>query len=125
MAKWSEVITLISITAPDVETDDHGFYLPSIEARREVYANKKSVGYSEFYKAAQAGMSAEAKITIRTSEYGGESYVEHGGKRYKVLRTYETANGEFTELTLTDLPERDEPPEPPEPDAPEGGEKDG
>jgi hypothetical protein len=108
MAKWSDLIALIAVTAPTDETDTDGFYLPSAETRREVFANRQSVGYSEFYKAAQAGYSAELKIIVRTEEYNGESYAEHEGKRYKILRTYETKNGEFTELTLTDLTERDE-----------------
>jgi hypothetical protein len=122
MAKWSDIITLVHVAAPAEETDGQGFYLPQTEERREVFSNKKSVGYSEFYKSAQAGYAAELKFTVRTDAYNDESYVESEGKRYKVLRTYETANGEFTELTLTDLSERDKEPEP---DAPEGGEEDG
>lgn len=123
VAKWSDIITLIAVAAPEPEeTDDQGFYLPPTETRREVFANKRSVGYSEFYKSAQTGTVAELKFTVRTDEYGAEGFVEHQGKRYKVLRTYETANGEFTELTLTDLSERDEPATP-EPE--EGGVDDG
>jgi hypothetical protein len=107
MANRSDVITLIA--ASEQETDDQGFYLPPSETRREIFANRKSVGYSEFYKSAQAGQTAEIKFTVRTDEYSAEGFAEHKGKRYKILRTYETANGEFTELTLTDLSERDAP----------------
>jgi hypothetical protein len=73
----------------------------------------KSVGSAEFYESAQAGMKAELKFVVRTADYRGEEIVEHGGKRYGVLRTYETASdgrrargsvsGEFTELTVSDL----------------------
>jgi len=121
MAKWSDILTLISVAAPEEETDDHGFFLPGAETSRDVFANRASVGYSEFYKSQQAGVTALLKMTVRSDEYNGESYAETGGKRYKVLRTYETKSGEFTELTLTDLPERGAPGE----SAGEGGDADG
>ena len=41
-------------------------------------------------------------------EYSGETIAEYpvsSGKRYRVLRTYMHGNGEFTELTLVNLPE--------------------
>jgi SPP1 family predicted phage head-tail adaptor len=109
MAKWSDRATLIAVETPQEEqTDNEGFYLPPMETRREVFCNRQSVGYSEFYKSAQEGTKAELKITVRTDEYNAQGSVEYAGKRYKVMRTYVTKNGEFTELTLTDLPERGE-----------------
>jgi hypothetical protein len=111
MAKWSDILTLITETAPTDETDDYGFYEDASETTREVFANKKSVGYSEFYKSAQAGYATELKFDVHSQDYNGETLVEHGGKRYKVLRTYESKNGEFVELTLTDLSERETPEE--------------
>lgn len=106
MAKWSDILTLITITAPTEETDEQGFYAEPTETAREVFANKKSVGYSEFYKSASAGYAAELKFDLHTADYCGEKLVEYGGKRHKVLRTYESKNGDFVELTLTDLSER-------------------
>ena len=106
MAKWSDVITLIAVTPPPEDTDNQGFYLPPTETRREVFASRRSVGVSEFYKAAQTGRVAEIKFTVRTDEYSAEDFIEYEGRRYKVLRTYETANGEFIELTPTDISER-------------------
>lgn len=114
MAKWSDILTLISLVPPAEETNENGFNNPPTEAKRDVFANKKSVGYSEFYKSAQAGYSTELKFDIYTHEYGGETLVEHSGARYKVLRTYGSKSGEFLELTLTDLSERAHPPEAPE-----------
>ena len=41
-------------------------------------------------------------------EYEEQQIVEYpvsSGKRYRVLRTYTHGNGEFTELTLVNLPE--------------------
>jgi hypothetical protein len=73
------------------------------ETKTTVFGDVKSVGYSEFWKAANAGYQAELKADVHTEEYEGQSMVEINGKRYKVLRTYMSKNGEITELTLTDL----------------------
>lgn len=124
MAKWSDILTLITVTASAEETNENGFNAEPTEESREVFANKKSVGYSEFYKSAQAGYTTELKFDVYSHEYAGQTLVEYGGKRYKVLRTYDSKSGEFTELTLTDLSERVEKSE--DPDAqPEGGGADG
>lgn len=61
-------------------------------------------GYSEFYKAAQAGFQVELKVDVYTEEYEGQQAAELDGKRYRVLKTYVNKSGEITELTLSDLP---------------------
>lgn len=115
MAKWSDVITLIKPVPPTEATNENGFDLPSQdEQSRSIFCNKKSVGYSEFYKSQQAGYKAELKVDVYLLDYKdfyppdylGERLVEFEGLRYKVLRTYESSNGEFIELTLSDLSER-------------------
>jgi len=106
--RWCDEITLITTIPPTEATNENGFSNPETETRKTVFANKKSVGYSEFYKAQQAGFTAELKFDVFTEEYEGQTMAEYGGKRYKILRTYvdpKTA-GEITELTLSDLTER-------------------
>ena len=106
--RWSEQITLIALSDNTPRTDENGFPLPHAEEKTTIFADKKSVGYSEFYKAAQAGYSAELKFDVHSFEYTGQQTVEYpagSGKRYRVLRTYLRGNGEFTELTLVNLPE--------------------
>lgn len=130
MAKWSDMLTLLAVDAPADQTNENGFNAEPTEQRRDVFANKKSVGYSEFYKSAQAGYTAELKFDVHTGDYHGEGLAEYGGKRYKILRTYETKNGEFTELTLSDLSERatadaGASEDPAAGDDPEGGGEDG
>ena len=86
--RWCEQITLIALADPSPRTNEHGF--------------------SEFYKAQQAGYTTELKFDVYSFEYAGQQIVEYpvsSGKRYRVLRTYTPPNGEFTELTLVDLPE--------------------
>ena len=128
--RWGDQITLIAVTPPtDDSTNKHGFPVSDPETATTVFADKKSVGYSEFYKASQAGYTAEIKFDVRSFEYSGERIVEYpigSGTRYRVLRTYVHGNGVFTELTLVDFPEAQEAPEPlEEPEEEEGGEEDG
>lgn len=108
---WSDEITLISAEVPADPADatnNNGFPVKPSETRTTVYANKKSVGFNEFFKAKQAGYSEEMKFDVFTVEYAGQPFAEYGGKRYKILRTYEDpkTEGEYTELTLSDLSER-------------------
>lgn len=114
--RWSEQITLIALSEPSERVNEHGFPNDQTETATTIFANKKSVGYSEFYKAAQAGYTAEMKFDVYSQEYEGQEIAEFEGKRYRVLRTYVDKNGEFTELTLVDLPEVQA-----APDDPEGG----
>ncbi|MDL2206491.1 hypothetical protein LJC33_06215 [Eubacteriales bacterium OttesenSCG-928-N13] len=120
--RWTEQITLIALSEPEELTNEHGFPVDKPEAATTVFADKKSVGYSEFYKASQAGYMAEMKFDVRALEYSGQEIVEFpvaSGKRYRVLRTYLHKNGEFIELTLVNLPEAQDAPEA------EGGDEDG
>ena len=106
--RWGDQIKLIAFAASNPQTNEHGFPVENQEAASIVFANKKSVGYAEFYKASQAGYKAELKFDVRSLEYTGQEVVEYpvdSGKRYKVLRTYEHTNGELVELTLVDFPE--------------------
>jgi hypothetical protein len=66
---WNDQIKLIAQTDKTPRTDDNGFPLPHDEASTTVFADKKSVGYSEFYKAAQAGYTTELKFDVHTMEY--------------------------------------------------------
>lgn len=101
--RWADEITLITQEAPPERVDENGFLNPLVETAVTVYGNKKSVGYSEFYRAAQAGYQTELKVDVYTEEYTGQPIAEVEGQRYKVLRTYTSKNGEITELTLSNL----------------------
>ena len=103
-----EQITLVALSEPSPRTNEHGFPVARTETATTVFADKKSVGFSEFYKAQQAGYTTELKFDVHSFEYEEQQIVEYpvsSGKRYRVLRTYTHGNGEFTELTLVNLPE--------------------
>lgn len=103
---WCDELTLVAVTPPAERVNEHGFPNDPSEVQTVVFANRKSVGCSEFYKAAQAGYATDLKFDVYTEEYEGQKYAEYAGKRYKVLRTYTPEGGDTTELTLSDLTER-------------------
>lgn len=100
----SDIITLIS--AGEKKINERGFAIPAPEQRCVVFGNKKAAWHSEFFEAQQLGIAIKFKIDIYSIDYNGEEYAEYEGGRYKVLRTEESKNGEFVELTLSDLSER-------------------
>ena len=99
----NEEITLVHSIAPDNPTDANGFPNPPTEEMGTVFANKKSVGFAEFYQAHLAGFRAELKFDVYTAEYNDEKQAIYEGVRYDVKRTYGIKNGEFTELTLYEI----------------------
>lgn len=103
----NDALTLIALTPPADATNARGFENAAGEVATEVYARKKDVGYSEFYKAQAAGYETLMKFDVYTEEYAGQTLAEVDGIRYKVLRTYQPKEdaGMLTELTLTDLSE--------------------
>ena len=49
--RWGEQITLVALSEPSPRTNEHGFPVARTETATTVFADKKSVGFSEFYKA--------------------------------------------------------------------------
>lgn len=80
----ADVIYLVKETPAN-----HGVFATRTEEQRMVYADIKSVGRNEFYKAKNAGIEPTYVFELSDySEYGGEKLVIYDGKRYKVVRTY-------------------------------------
>lgn len=70
---WRDQITLIALSEPSERTNEHGFPTRKPETATTVFADKKSVGYSEFYKAEMAGHAAEIKFDVYAMEYNGQT----------------------------------------------------
>lgn len=120
--RWVDEITLIAQAPPADGYNENGFPNEQIETRITVFGNKKSVGYSEFYKAAQAGVEAVLKFDVYAEEYSGQRLAEYEGRRFKVLRTYsDPRKPDEIELTLSDITEAPDEPD----DGEEGGGDDG
>ena len=109
MAEWADEIILVKEAEPadGGRVDNDGFPEKQEEEKRTVFCNKKSVGYSEYFKSQQTGKVVEAKCEVHKADYEGEDTVEDmGGKRFFVLKTYDI-DDDTIELTLTDLRHKD------------------
>lgn len=101
--RWNDELTLVGAGPPAEGANPNGFENPAVETARTVFADKKSVGRSEFYLGHQAGIEVKLVFDVYTDEYQGETLAEYDGQRFRVLRTHTSKNGEFTELVLSDL----------------------
>lgn len=81
-----------------VDPDAIGNQRP-VETRTTILCSVKSAGRNDFYSGAAAGLRPEYVFTVHAYEYGGERIVEFEGKRYRVIRTYQTGIEEI-ELTV-------------------------
>lgn len=93
---FDEVIYLIK--QGEETQNEEGFPIPAQDAKRDVFANEKSIRGNEFYIASQSGYTLEVMFEVHSFDYEGESLVEYESKRYKVVRTYERKQDEITEL---------------------------
>lgn len=102
MAAWVDEITLIRQQMQGERVNENGFENEPQESTCTIFCNKKSVGYSEYFKSQQTGKVVEAKCEIHKADYEGEDTVELDGQRFFVLKTYDI-DDDTIELTLTDL----------------------
>lgn len=84
--RWGEQITLIALSEPSPRTNEHGFPVARTETAITVFADKKSVGFSEFYKAQQAGYTTELKFDVHSFEYEEQQIVEYPFRAETVSR---------------------------------------
>lgn len=87
----------LALISQTITEDEIGNQIP-VETRKTILCKVKSVGRSEFYGAATAGLRPERVFVIHGYEYEGEQEVEFQGERYRVVRTY-SVSFEETELT--------------------------
>lgn len=86
---YNEVIKLRSYTE---SVNDYG--IPTrTTTDRQVFAQLKSIGQSEFYQAQADGLKPHLKFVLADYyDYNDEKEVVYGTKVYKVLRTYRDHN---------------------------------
>lgn len=61
------------------------------ETSRTVFCRLASIGMKEFYEASARDFYPEVKFILADYlDYDNEQLCEHGGQRYRVLRTYRT-----------------------------------
>ena len=82
--EWLDELTLIAETTAENRVNKNGFAVAPEENARTVFCNKKSVGYSEYFKSQQTGKLVEAKYEVHKADYGGEDVVEVNGRRSRL-----------------------------------------
>lgn len=97
---YDQIIKLISEAN---QIDEYGDTVPTAQ-EREVFAELKSIGQSEFYQAHAVGLKPELKFVLPDYlEYQGEKilkfqdYNETEEQEYSIIRTYRNGN----ELEIT------------------------
>lgn len=94
----NEIIELESTT---ITTDDAGDTITET-TWKEIFAEKYSIGTSEFYQAHSEGLKPEFKFIIHPSEYNRKTdgpHIKYDGEQFKIIRTYEV-NQETLEITV-------------------------
>lgn len=88
--------TSVKLIATTTTQNDFGALVVS-ETERDVMCEVKSVSMTEFYQAAQAGLSASQVFVTHPANYSGERILEYNGERYAITRTYQ-ANADRLEI---------------------------
>ena len=84
---YNDVISLVKKIETTDEYGDPVSELPE----REVFAELKSIGQSEFYQAQASGMKAEIKFILSDYEdYEEEQLIKYNNQLYDVIRTYKS-----------------------------------
>lgn len=91
---YDHELTLIDETYTD---DDIGNQVPE-EIETVILCGRKSVGRTEFYKAAVTGLRPDVILVVHGYEYAGQKKCIFEGSTYKIIRTYEV---DFEEVELT------------------------
>lgn len=63
------------------------------------YCNVKSIGQSEFYQSATAGLKPEIKLETKLLDLSNVTHIKYNNVLYKILRTYRKED--IIEITLT------------------------
>ena len=87
---------LILIT-PVMAADTYGIPQEGEPIRRSVFARVESVSRSEFFEAGRNGLRPDYKMTMFSYDYEGEKIVEFNGRRFNVVRAFQS---EFDVKTL-------------------------
>ena len=91
----SDVITLISETP-----EAHGIFDDWTESSRQVFCYVKSVGFREYFEALSQALHPSFVFVLRDyAEYKGEKVCVYHDKRYRIIRTFITAQ-QTIELTV-------------------------
>lgn len=94
---YNDVITLLTITET---VNDIGDLVETV-AKKEVFAQVRSVGMKESYEALAVGLKPELTFVLADYyDYDDQEFIEYNSVRYRVLRTYRKTSNEL-EIVVT------------------------
>ena len=100
---YDDLIKLVAVT----ETEKANGDLEQTFVKKEILADKKSVGMKEKYEALSKGLNPELVFEIADRlDYDGQEYIEYGTDgegspvRYRVLRTYGKNDSDELEIVV-------------------------
>lgn len=108
----NQTIKLVAVTSET--TDSDGFVIEGHEVEKTVFAEVKSVGYSEFYEGLKDGIKASLIFKVNMPEFfvtqtiGSVSSdlkptkIRYNGTEYKIIRQYKRGYG-FLEVTCEEI----------------------
>lgn len=89
---YNEIVTLIADEQQRNEIGD----LTSVEKRRDVFAEVRSVGMKEKYQAFAAGLNPEWVFVLADYlEYANETKLEFESQQFSIFRTYRKGSNEL------------------------------
>ena len=83
----------ISLVSTAKITDADGYDTTTETLTTVMCDSGNGVTRSEFYEAKKAGIKLTAAFEMWACDYGGQEYIEHNGKRYKVERAFPLGDG--------------------------------
>lgn len=97
MKMYNDVIALLTITET---VNDIGDLVETV-AKKEVFAQIRSVGMKESYEALAVGLKPELTFALADYyDYDDQEFIEYNSVRYRVQRTYRKASNEL-EIVVT------------------------
>lgn len=100
---YNDLITLLAVTEAEKDNGD----LQETVSRKDILAEKKSVGMKEKYEALSKGLHPELVFKIADRlDYDGQEFIEYGADaegnpvRYRILRTYGPDDSDELEIVV-------------------------
>lgn len=94
---FENVATLLQ---PIITQNAYGQEIESF-LERTVFVKPRSVYSNEFYQAAQLGMKPSVVLILANfMDYEDERLIDYDGRRYNVIRAYQSPESDSIELTL-------------------------
>ena len=85
---------------PGMSLDEHGDPIEERILSGLIFAEKRSIGQTEFYQAQTSDYKPEIKFVIPDYlDYSGQAFIIYNDMRYKILKTFQQPGANELEIT--------------------------